>query len=86
MLPFKEKIIEEKETYTLIQRDFLSTLIEEELNWHMDEEDREDGPNIAHLQQVWRTIGHQSAAVGRFHWGWAVFFEAVDSKAQDEER
>ena len=41
MLPFKEKIIEETETYTLIQRDFMSTLIEEELNWHMDEEDRE---------------------------------------------
>ena len=41
MLPFKEKIIEETETYTLVQRDFMSTLIEEELNWHMDEEDRE---------------------------------------------
>ena len=41
MLPFKEKIIEETETYTLVQRDFMSTLIEEELNWHMDEEDRD---------------------------------------------
>lgn len=41
MLPFKEKIIEETETYTLIQRDFMSTLIEEDLNWHMDEEDRD---------------------------------------------
>ena len=41
MLPFKEKIIEETEIYTLVQRDFMSTLIEEELNWHMDEEDRE---------------------------------------------
>ena len=41
MLPFKEKIIEETETYILVQRDFMSTLIEEELNWHMDEEDRE---------------------------------------------
>ena len=41
MLPFKEKIIEETETYTLVQRDFMSTLIEEELNWHMDKEDRD---------------------------------------------
>ena len=41
MLPFKEKIIEETETYILVQRDFMSTLIEEELNWHMDEEDRD---------------------------------------------
>ncbi len=41
MLPFKEKIIEETETYTLVQRNFMSTLIEEELNWHMDEEDRD---------------------------------------------
>lgn len=41
MLPFREKIIEETETYTLVQRDFMSTLIEEELNWHMDEEDRD---------------------------------------------
>ena len=41
MLPFKEKIVEETETYILIQRDFMSTLIEEELNWHMDEEDRD---------------------------------------------
>ena len=41
MLPFREKIIEETETYTLVQRDLMSTLIEEELNWHMDEEDRE---------------------------------------------
>ena len=48
MLPFREKIIEETETYILVQRDFMSTLIEEEstlieedLNWHMDEEDRE---------------------------------------------
>ena len=41
MLPFKEKIIEETEAYVLVQRDFMSTLIEEELNWHMDEEDRE---------------------------------------------
>ena len=41
MLPFKEKIIEETENYILVQRDFMSTLIEEELNWHMDEEDRE---------------------------------------------
>ena len=41
MLPFREKIIEETETYILVQRDFMSTLIEEELNWHMDEEDRD---------------------------------------------
>lgn len=41
MLPFTEKIIEETETYILVQRDFMSTLIEEELNWHMDEEDRD---------------------------------------------
>ena len=41
MLPFKEKIIEETETYTLVQRDFMSTLIEKELNCHMDKEDRE---------------------------------------------
>ena len=41
MLPFTEKIIEETETYVLVQRSFMSNLIEEELNWHMDEEDRE---------------------------------------------
>jgi quercetin dioxygenase-like cupin family protein len=41
MLPFTEKIIEETETYILVQRSFMSNLIEEELNWHMDEEDRE---------------------------------------------
>ena len=41
MLPFCEKIIEETETYVLVQRNFMSTLIEEELNWHIDEEDRE---------------------------------------------
>jgi TPP-dependent trihydroxycyclohexane-1,2-dione (THcHDO) dehydratase len=41
MLPFTEKIIEETETYILVQRTFMSNLIEEELNWHMDEEDRE---------------------------------------------
>jgi len=41
MLPFTEKIIEETETYVLVQRSFMSSLIEEELNWHMDEEDRE---------------------------------------------
>jgi len=41
VLPFTEKIIEETETYILVQRDFMSTLIEEELNWHMDEEDRD---------------------------------------------
>ena len=41
MLPFREKIIEETETYILVQRDFMSTLIEEDLNWHMDEEDRD---------------------------------------------
>ena len=41
MLPFREKIIEETEIYTLVQRNFMSTLIEEELNWHMDAEDRE---------------------------------------------
>ena len=41
MLPFREKIIEENETYMLVQRDFMSTLIEEELNWHMDEEERD---------------------------------------------
>ena len=41
MLPFREKIIEETGTYTLVQRDFMSTLIEEELNWHMGEEDRD---------------------------------------------
>ena len=41
MLPFKEKIIKETETYILVQRDFMSTLIEEDLNWHMDEEDRD---------------------------------------------
>ena len=41
MLPFREKIIEETENYILVQRDFMSTLIEEELNWHMDEEDRD---------------------------------------------
>ena len=54
--------------------------------YHVYEEDKEDGPNTAHLQQVWHTIGNQSASVGRIHWGWAVFFEAVDPKAQDEER
>ena len=41
MLPFREKIIEETETYVLVQRNFMSTLIEEELNWHMDEEERD---------------------------------------------
>ena len=41
MLPFREKIIEETGMYTLVQRNFISTLIEEELNWHMDAEDRE---------------------------------------------
>ena len=41
MLPFKEKIIEETETYLLVQRDFMSSLNSEELNWHMDKEDRE---------------------------------------------
>ena len=41
MLPFTEKIIEETETYILVQRTFMSSLIEEEVNWHMDEEDRE---------------------------------------------
>ena len=41
MLPFREKIIEETGIYTLVQRNFMSTLIEEELNWHMDAEDRE---------------------------------------------
>ena len=52
---------------------------------HVDEEDTEDGPNTAHLQQVWRATGNHSATVGRFHWGWSVFFEAVDPKAKDEE-
>ena len=42
----------------------------------VDEEDREDGPNTAHLQQVWSSIRSQSASVGRFHRGWDVFFEA----------
>lgn len=41
MLPFKEKIIEETETYVLVQRDFNSLSEEEDLNWHLDEEDRE---------------------------------------------
>ena len=41
MLPFTEKIIEENERYILIQRNFMSTLLEEELDWHMDREDRE---------------------------------------------
>lgn len=41
MLPFKEKIIEENESYILVNRFFLSTSIEEELNWHMDGEDRD---------------------------------------------
>ena len=41
MLPFKENIIKETENYILVQRNFMSTLVEEELNWHMDEEDRE---------------------------------------------
>jgi len=41
VLPFREKIIEETGIYTLVQRNFMSTLIEEELNWHMDAEDRE---------------------------------------------
>jgi quercetin dioxygenase-like cupin family protein len=41
MLPFKEKVIEETETYILVQRDFMSSLESGELNWHMDKEDRE---------------------------------------------
>lgn len=41
MLPFKEKTIEETEKYILVQRDFMSSLNSEELNWHMDKEDRE---------------------------------------------
>lgn len=41
MLPFKEKIIEETETYILVQRNFMSDLSDNELNWHMDKEDRE---------------------------------------------
>ena len=38
---FKEKIIEDTSTYILVKRYFMSTLIEEELNWHMDKEDRD---------------------------------------------
>ena len=41
MLPFKEKVIEETETYILVQRNFMSTLDSKELNWHMDKEDRD---------------------------------------------
>jgi quercetin dioxygenase-like cupin family protein len=41
VLPFKEKIIEETETYTLVQRNFMSDLSNDELNWHMDKEDRD---------------------------------------------
>jgi mannose-6-phosphate isomerase-like protein (cupin superfamily) len=41
MLPFKEKIIKETDTYILVQRDFMSSLTSEELNWHRDKEDRE---------------------------------------------
>lgn len=40
-LPFEEKIIEETETYVLVQRNFLSNLNEEELVWHRDKENRE---------------------------------------------
>ena len=53
---------------------------------HVDEDDREDGPHTAHLQQVWGSVGNQSAFVGRFHRGWLILLEAVDRKAQDEER
>ncbi len=41
MLPFNEKVIEENKNYTLVQRNFMSTLNTKDLNWHMDKEDRE---------------------------------------------
>ena len=41
MLPFKEKIIEENENFILVQRNFMSMISEEELNWHKDKEERE---------------------------------------------
>ena len=41
MLPFKEKIIEENKNFILVQRNFMSILSEEELNWHKDKEERE---------------------------------------------
>lgn len=41
MLPFNEKVIEENKNYTLVQRNFMSTLNNKDLNWHMDKEDRE---------------------------------------------
>jgi quercetin dioxygenase-like cupin family protein len=41
MLPFKEKIIEENENFILVQRNFMSMMSEEELNWHKDKEERE---------------------------------------------
>lgn len=40
-LPFKEKVIEETESYILVQRNFMSNLSEEELVWHKDKERRE---------------------------------------------
>ena len=41
MLPFKEKILSENVKYILVQRQFDKNLNSEELNWHMDKEDRE---------------------------------------------
>ena len=41
MLPFKEKFIEENENFILVQRNFMSMISEEELNWHKDKEERE---------------------------------------------
>jgi hypothetical protein len=48
----------------------------------VDEEDREDGPNLAHLQQVWNSTRSQSASVGRFHRRWDIFFEIVEEWVQ----
>jgi|13_taG_2_1085334.scaffolds.fasta_scaffold00130_21 quercetin dioxygenase-like cupin family protein len=39
--PFKEKILEETEKHTVLERFFLKDLNEEELIWHRDKEDRE---------------------------------------------
>ena len=40
-LPFKEKIIEENEFYSIVTRSFSSDLTEDELVWHRDKEERE---------------------------------------------
>lgn len=40
-LPFSEKVLEENNNYTLVERVFKKDLISKELIWHRDREDRE---------------------------------------------